>query len=122
MVCATQELLWHSMQFAQAVAANVTAFKTDFWLRIAARVDTTDDPEEAERLRSLANTTMALVNKMMKATEQQLEDSGQVVQEVLRAGANAEDQWDLPMKEEQVASMRQVRSRLIEHCVGDGTC
>lgn len=96
------------MQFAQAVSANVTAFDTQFWLRLAARVDTTADTEEQERLRSLANTVMVLVDKMMKATEQQLENSGQVVQEILRAGSNANDEWDVPMKDAQVASMRQV--------------
>ena len=97
------------MQFAQAVSQNVMAFDQKFWLRLAARSDTTSDPEEKQRLKSLADTVMLLVEKMVKTTESQLQSSGEVVQEVLRAGADHEGEWIMPLTADQVNSMRRVR-------------
>jgi hypothetical protein len=75
-----------AVQFAQVVSENVPAFDQAFWLRIASRADAAPAGEK-EQLQALASTTMGLVDSMMKETESQLESGGQVVQDILKAGA-----------------------------------
>jgi hypothetical protein len=78
-----------------------------FWMRVAARNDA-GTKEERERLTSLANTAMLLVEKMVQATETQLTESGTVVQEILKAGADENGVWHNPLTEDKVEAMQQV--------------
>lgn len=84
------------------------AFDQPFWLRIAARADTASGADKA-RLSSLASTVMLLVEKMVQATEEQLTDSGSILQEILKAGADDNGKWVKPLPETQIEGMRQVR-------------
>ena len=97
-----------AVQFAQVVSENVPAFDQAFWLRIASRADAAPAGEK-EQLQALASTTMGLVDSMMKETESQLESGGQVVQDILKAGANENGEWTVPLAASQIDAMRQVR-------------
>lgn len=97
-----------AVQFGKVVAENIMAFDQPFWLRIAARCDTASGADKA-RLSSLASTVMLLVEKMVKATEEQLTDSGSVLQDILKAGADEQGTWRKPLPEPQVERMRQAR-------------
>jgi hypothetical protein len=95
------------MQFAKLVGENVASFDQAFWIRIATRVDVASE-EEKERLRSLADATMRIVDAMMKQTESQLQNSGVTVQDVLKAGANDKGEWTVPLAEDRIQAMREV--------------
>ena len=82
-------------------------FDQKFWLRVASRCDTATD-DEKERLTSLSRQTMTLVEQMVKQTESQLNDSGTVLQDVMKAGADKDGVWHVPLSEDRVEAMRQV--------------
>jgi hypothetical protein len=96
------------VQFGKIVAENITAFNQQFWLRIAARSDGAGEEEKA-RLSALASSVMTLVEKMIRKTEAQLSDSSDLIQEILKAGADEEGQWKIPLPKDQVEAMRDVR-------------
>lgn len=97
-------------QLAAVVADNFFAIDTKFWIRIATRNDTAGSSEDKEKLQVLANSVMILVDAMVKKSEQQLSDSGKVLQEVMSAAADANGEWYLPLSEVQVAGMRRALS------------
>jgi hypothetical protein len=96
------------VQFGKIVAENITAFNQQFWLRIAARSDAASE-EEKTRLSALASSVMTLVEKMIRKTEAQLSDSSDLIQEILKAGADKEGQWKIPLAKDRVEAMRDVR-------------
>lgn len=58
---------------------------------------------DKERLQSLANTVMTLVNALVKQSEQQLQGGSKVLQDILVAAADDKGEWYLPLSDEQVA-------------------
>jgi hypothetical protein len=78
-----------------------------FWLRLAARNDAADEAEK-QKLSSLASTVMHLVGAAVAKTEEQLTGSGKIVQEIMKAGANADGTWVIPLPEQNVEQMKQV--------------
>jgi hypothetical protein len=61
---------------------------------------------EKDRLRTLADSVMALVDGMLKSSERRLNDSAAALQAVLAAAADANGEWYLPLAPEQVAAVR----------------
>eukprot|EP00878_Enallax_costatus_P011323 GHUV01011820.1.p1 GENE.GHUV01011820.1~~GHUV01011820.1.p1 ORF type:complete len:248 (+),score=70.57 GHUV01011820.1:143-886(+) len=93
-------------ELSRAVAENIFSFDAKFWMRVATRNDSVTDPNEKERLRAVADTVMLLVDAMVKQTEQKLNDSAAVLQEVLKAAADENGEWYLPLDANQVSSVR----------------
>lgn len=50
----------------------------------------------------LAEAVLTLVNAMVKRTEQQLEDSGKILQNILASAADDKGEWYLPLTKDQV--------------------
>eukprot|EP00879_Flechtneria_rotunda_P003482 GHRR01003711.1.p1 GENE.GHRR01003711.1~~GHRR01003711.1.p1 ORF type:complete len:319 (+),score=117.10 GHRR01003711.1:119-1075(+) len=97
----------NQQELSRLVAENIFNFDPKFWMRVATRNDSLTDPTEKERLKGVADTVMLLVDAMVRQTEQKLNDSAAVLQEILKAGANEKGEWYLPLDPEQVSSMRQ---------------
>ncbi|KAL4524757.1 hypothetical protein Ndes2526B_g06947 [Nannochloris sp. 'desiccata'] len=91
----------------QKVAENMLSFDQRFWLRLATRTDSAAEPEEKEKLASLAKVVMQLVDAMVRKTNAQLTDSAGVLQEILKAAADERTgEWKLPLPADKVAAMR----------------
>lgn len=90
------------------VAENALSFDQSFWLRLAARADTAQEDEQKDRLRSLANVVMQILDALVKKTDEQLTDSSEVLQEILIAGADENGQWEVPLSDSKMESMRLV--------------
>ncbi|CAG9463403.1 unnamed protein product [Pedinophyceae sp. YPF-701] len=97
-----------SDELAKLVGENILSFDQNLWMRIAARAETASSEEERARLSDLARASMLLVEAMVKNTEQTMGQSGEVLQEVLAAGANDRGEWELPLPAEAVERMRAV--------------
>lgn len=106
----TLTLVIPPMQFQKAVADNILAFDQQFWMRIAARNDVADE-EEKQRLASLATTVMQLVEVAVTRTEDQLANSGKIVQEVMKAAAGDGGTWNVPLPDDKIEAIKQVWSR-----------
>jgi hypothetical protein len=91
----------------QRVAENMLSFDQRFWLRLAARSDTAADPEEKDKLATLARVVMQLVDAMVQKTNEQLTASAGMLEDVLRAAADPQTgEWQLPLSKEREAAMR----------------
>lgn len=97
-----------AVQFNRSVADNILSIDEHFWLRLAARNDAADESEK-QKLSSLASTVMHLVEAAVAETEEQLTGSGKVVQEIMKSSANADGTWPMPLPDENVEQMKQVR-------------
>ena len=106
-------------QLARTVAENIFAIDTKFWIRLATRNDTAQSAADKERLQSLANSVMVLVNALVKQSEQQLQGGSQVLQDILVAAADANGEWYLPLSDEQVRSCTRLGGR---HTLSLCTC
>ena len=91
----------------QKVAENMLSFDQRFWLRLATRTDSAAEPEDREKLASLAKVVMQLVDAMVRKTNAQLTDSAGVLQEILKAAADERTgEWKVPLPADKVAAMR----------------
>lgn len=95
------------MQFNRSVADNILSIDEHFWLRLAARNDAANE-EEKQKFSSLASTVMHLVEAAVAETEEQMTGSGKIVQEIMKASANADGTWPIPLPDENVEKMKQV--------------
>eukprot|EP00887_Chlorella_sp_A99_P005541 scaffold1.g5541.t1 len=96
-------------ELAKLVGENIMSFDTAFWLRLAARADAAADEETRGALASLARHVQSLVEAMVARTQQQMDSSAALLQEVLRAGADpTTGEWALPLAPERLAAMRGV--------------
>lgn len=94
------------------VAENLFSFDQRFWLRLATRNDTATTDEDKERLASLAKVVMQLVDAMVKQTAEQLSDSSEILQEILKAAADERTgEWQLPLPPSQLEAMRAVMDK-----------
>eukprot|EP00882_Tetradesmus_deserticola_P010074 GHRQ01010644.1.p1 GENE.GHRQ01010644.1~~GHRQ01010644.1.p1 ORF type:complete len:389 (+),score=148.19 GHRQ01010644.1:331-1497(+) len=98
-------------ELSRLVAENIFSFDAKFWMRIATRNDSLNNEAEKDKLKAVADTVMVLVDAMVKQTEQQLNDSAGVLQEVLKAAADERGEWYLPLDKEQVSSVRAALER-----------
>ncbi len=62
-----------------------------------------------------AQTVMKIVDAIAKKTNNELADSGRVLQEILAAGANERGEWELPLPADRVAAMRAALDARAEH-------
>jgi hypothetical protein len=93
-------------ELSRTVAENIFRFDPKFWLRVASRNDSMQDPDQKERLKAVADSVMILVDTMVKQTEQQLNDSAAILGEILKAAADEKGEWYLPLEPNQVAAVR----------------
>jgi flagellar biosynthesis regulator FlaF len=93
-------------ELSRVVAENIFKFDPKFWLRVATRNDSITDADQKDRLRAVADSVMILVDTMVKQTEQQLNDSAAVLQDILKAAADEKGEWYLPLDPAQVAAVR----------------
>jgi hypothetical protein len=93
-------------ELSRLVAENVFSFDPKFWMRVATRNDSLVDAADKDRLRGVADAVMLLVDAMVKQTEAQLNDSASLLQTILRAAADANGEWYLPLEAGQVAAVR----------------
>ncbi|KAG2431615.1 hypothetical protein HYH02_013308 [Chlamydomonas schloesseri] len=87
------------------------AVDTKFWMRIATRNDTAASKEDKDKLQGLATSVMVLVDAVRRRTEQQLADSGNVLQDILVAAADEKGEWYLPLTDDQVEAVREALNR-----------
>lgn len=92
------------------MAENIMTFDQRFWMRLAARSDTAEDEDERQRLSSLATSVMNLVDTILQKTEDQLMDSANVLQDIMRAAADENGEWTVPLPAAKLEAMKQVRS------------
>lgn len=91
-------------EMGSIVAENVLVFDQSFWMRLALRHDEADSQEQKDRISSLAATVASLVEGIVKASEGQAVESGQVLQTILKAAADDAGEWHMPLKAAQEAS------------------
>eukprot|EP00798_Chlamydomonas_sp_ICE-L_P024027 gene24027-9603_t len=96
----------NEQELARVVAENIFSIDTNFWMRVAVRNDTASSEQERSKLADASNKVMVLVDAMVKTTVSQLEDSSQVLQNILTAAADDKGDWYLPLTEEQVSRVR----------------
>ncbi|KAF8069580.1 PUR3 [Scenedesmus sp. PABB004] len=93
-------------ELSRLVAENIFSFDAKFWMRIATRNDSLASQADKEKLKGVADTVMLLVDAMVRQTEQSLNDSAAVLQEVLKAAADDKGEWYVPLDSAQVAAVR----------------
>mmetsp|Transcript_14568 Transcript_14568/g.44035 ORF Transcript_14568/g.44035 Transcript_14568/m.44035 type:complete len:364 (-) Transcript_14568:1813-2904(-) len=92
-------------QLGILVADNVMTLDTTFWLNYAKRHDEAG-AELKEQLSSLAETVNKLYFAIVKASSEKAEESSDVLQTVLKAAADANGEWHVPLPEPQAAAFR----------------
>ncbi|KAI8103377.1 hypothetical protein M9435_004716 [Picochlorum sp. BPE23] len=96
-------------ELSTRVAENALSFDQKFWLRLAARADTTEDEEVKEQLKSLATIVMQVVDAMVQQTDEKLSGSSEVLEQILIAAADEDTgEWQVPLPPEKVSVMREV--------------
>ena len=60
------------------------------------------------RLQSLANTTMRMVDSLVKRTDTKVSDSGRLLESFLKAAADNQGEWELPLAPGKFTAMEQV--------------
>eukprot|EP01025_Chloroclados_australasicus_P047084 TRINITY_DN5226_c0_g1_i2.p1 TRINITY_DN5226_c0_g1~~TRINITY_DN5226_c0_g1_i2.p1 ORF type:complete len:364 (-),score=52.79 TRINITY_DN5226_c0_g1_i2:269-1267(-) len=93
-------------ELVKKVAKNVDKFDKKFWLRLATRSDTASEGEEKQKLQSMANSIMVLLDALVKQTEDQLEKSSTVLQDIMKIGANDKGEWQIPLPPEKEAAIK----------------
>jgi len=71
-------------------------------MRIATRNDSASSQSDKDRLRSVADVVMVLVDAFVKQSEQKLSDSASTLQAILAAAADENGEWYLPLTPQQV--------------------
>ncbi len=56
----------------------------------------------------LASTILKLIEKIVQKTDTDLMEARQVLQDILKAGANERGEWFLPLPADRAAAMREV--------------
>jgi len=103
-------------ELTQKVAENMLSFDQRFWLRLATRTDSASDAEEQDKLSALAKVVMQLVDAMVRKTNDQLSESAQVLQDILRAAADeATGEWTLPLQADKVLAMKTAMEERADH-------
>ena len=96
-------------ELSTRVAENALSFDQKFWLRLAARADTTEDEEVKEQLKGLAKIVMQVVDAMVQKTDEQLSGSSEVLEQILIAAADEDTgEWQVPLPADKVEAMRAV--------------
>jgi hypothetical protein len=93
-------------ELTKRVAENIMSYDQRFWLRLATRSDTAPSEEDAAKLQSLARVVMQLVDAMVRTTNDQLSESAALLQTILRAAADDNGEWALPLPADRLAAMR----------------
>jgi len=80
-----------------------------FFLRIAQRVDMTDNKEEKERLQALATNLVSTLDAVVSTAEDKLEEHAEDVQRILRAASEPiSGEFLVPLSAERIKGMKQV--------------
>jgi hypothetical protein len=95
-------LLVTRVQLSRLVAEHILSLDAKFWMRIATRNDSAASAADKEKLKGLADTVMVLVDAWVQQSERQLSDSAQVLQDILKAAADENGEWYLPLTADQV--------------------
>ena len=95
------------LQLVKRVSENILALNQDFWLRMASRSDS-GDAETKERIASLSKAIMTITETLVKMTENQLDDSSELMVEILTAAADEQGHWDLPLAPDKITALKEV--------------
>lgn len=101
-------------ELGKTVADNILSFDQKFWLRLAARNDTASDEETKRQLTSLATVIMTLVQELVKASEGQMEESSQVLQDILVAAADERGEWVVPLSKSSMDAMNKAMDENVD--------
>ena len=83
-----------------------------FFLRIAQRVDVTDNEEEKQRLQALATNLVSTLDAVVSTAEDKLEEHAADVQRILRAASEPSGEFLVPLSNERVQGMKQVMEEM----------
>ncbi|PSC76574.1 hypothetical protein C2E20_0188 [Micractinium conductrix] len=98
-----------AQELAKTVAQNIMSFDQRFWLRLATRSDAASEEEDRQQLAALAKVVMQLVDSMVQRTNEQLNESTSLLQQILRAAADPQTgEWELPLPADKLAAMQAV--------------
>ena len=86
------------------MAEHILSLDAKFWMRIATRNDSAMSAADKDKLKVLADSVMVLVDAWVQQSERQLSDSAQVLQDILKAAADDNGEWYLPLTPDQVGT------------------
>ncbi|CAD7700629.1 unnamed protein product [Ostreobium quekettii] len=102
-------------EILKAVGDNILSLDQKFWLRLAARSDTADSEEARQRYMSLSRSIMALVDAIVKKADEQITDSAEVLQKILKAAADESGNWHVPLTPKEISALDQALIENAEH-------
>lgn len=91
-----------------------------FFMRIATLSDESEDEQEKNKLAALASNLVAALEVVVQRTEERMDDSADVVQQVLAAAAEPNGEFELPLKPHRIQAMRAAlveRRQLVDEAV-----
>mmetsp|Transcript_38734 Transcript_38734/g.75746 ORF Transcript_38734/g.75746 Transcript_38734/m.75746 type:complete len:325 (+) Transcript_38734:1-975(+) len=94
-------------QMPNVVAANIKAVsQPSFFMSIADRADKASSDEDKEALSVMADNVVATLEAVLARTEEKMDDASELVQMLLASAAEENGEFDVPLKPERVAFMR----------------
>jgi len=92
-----------------------------FFLRIAERVDTEQNPADKEKLIALAENLTATINAVVSTTQDKLDDRAKTVEDVVKAAAEpGSGDFMVPLSMERVDAMRAEMDKLDPETLDEG--
>jgi len=92
-----------------------------FFLRIAERADTEQDPAEKEKLATLAENLTATISAVVSTTEDKLDDRAKSVEDVLKCAAEPDSgDFMVPLSTDRVDAMRDKMNNLDPDSLDEG--
>ncbi|GBG65117.1 hypothetical protein CBR_g49480 [Chara braunii] len=95
------------LQLTQAIAENVLSFNEAFWLRLAYRTEACRSEEDRNDLGELATVVMNVVERLVKKTEEKMDDSSSILQRIMSSAAEQNGDFVVPMTKDSVQRLRQ---------------
>eukprot|EP01024_Parvocaulis_polyphysoides_P021738 TRINITY_DN20322_c0_g2_i2.p1 TRINITY_DN20322_c0_g2~~TRINITY_DN20322_c0_g2_i2.p1 ORF type:complete len:378 (+),score=52.57 TRINITY_DN20322_c0_g2_i2:130-1134(+) len=93
-------------ELVKKIGKNVDKFDRKFWLRLATRNDSATEAAEKQQLQSMADSVMVLLDALVKQTEDQLQKSSAVLQDILKTAADEKGEWLVPLPDEKEAAVK----------------
>ena len=93
----------------------------DFWLRFAVRTESAQGVGERDAFASLATKVMRITDRIVKASENSMDDASTMLVSILEQGANEAGEWHVPLAPDACDRMRMaMRARLAQGGEGGG--
>lgn len=91
-----------------------------FFIRIAQVADKAEDPSQKEKLSALAANLVNTLEAVVETTEEQLDERAKEVETVVKAAAEPDGEFLVPLLPDRAASMRKALEELDESSLDEG--